>query len=680
MRLNPSQQHAVEFVTGPCLVLAGAGSGKTRVITNKIAHLIRVCGYQARHIAAVTFTNKAAREMKERVAQTLGRKESRGLLISTFHTLGLEIIKRDYAALGMKANFSLFDDQDQLALLKELSEKWLDNDKTLLQQLISTISNWKNDLIDPAGAATLARSERDKLFAHCYGLYHDHMRACNILDFDDLILLPTLLLQRNEEVRERWQNKLRYLLVDEYQDTNTSQYMMVKLLVGNRARFTVVGDDDQSIYSWRGARPQNLVLLKEDFPALQVIKLEQNYRSTQRILKAANILIANNPHVFEKRLFSELGYGESLKVITANNEDHEAERVVGELIAHHFVKKTQYGDYAILYRGNHQSRLFEKMLMQNRIPYRISGGTSFFSRPEIKDLLAYLRVLTNPDDDSAFLRIVNTPRREIGAATLQKLGEWANQRNKGLFKASFDLGLGQYLTGRGLESLQRFTHWMGNIAELAEREPIAAVRDLIHGMDYESWLFETSPSPKAAEMRMKNVNQLFSWMTEMLEGTDLDEPMTLTQVVTRFTLRDMMERGENDEELDQVQLMTLHASKGLEFPYVFLVGMEEGLLPHQSSIDEDNVDEERRLAYVGITRAQKELIFTLCRERRQYGELIRPEPSRFLLELPQDDLAWESERKVVSPQERMQKGQSHLEKIRAQLASAKAANQPAGKE
>ncbi|MFY3758147.1 3'-5' exonuclease, partial [Escherichia coli] len=286
---------------------------------------------------------------------------------------------------------------------------------------------------------------------HCYGLYHAHMRACNVLDFDDLILLPTLLLQRNEEVRERWQNRLRYLLVDEYQDTNTSQYELVKLLVGNRARFTVVGDDDQSIYSWRGARPQNLVLLKEDFPALQVIKLEQNYRSSERILKAANILIANNPHVFEKRLFSELGYGEELKVVTANNEDHEAERVVGELIAHHFVKKTNYGDYAILYRGNHQSRVFEKMLMQNRIPYKISGGTSFFSRPEIKDLLAYLRVLTNPDDDSAFLRIVNTPKREIGPATLQKLGEWANLRNKSLFAASFDVGLGQHLTGRGLE-------------------------------------------------------------------------------------------------------------------------------------------------------------------------------------------------------------------------------------
>jgi ATP-dependent DNA helicase Rep len=671
MRLNPSQQHAVECVTGPCLVLAGAGSGKTRVITNKIAYLIRQCGYQARHIAAVTFTNKAAREMKERVAQTLGRQEARGLMISTFHTLGLEIIKREYAALGMKANFSLFDDQDQQALLKELAEKWLQDDKTLLQQLISTISNWKNALVDPQTAKGQARSQRDQLFAHCYQLYYDHMRACNILDFDDLILLPTLLLQNNEQVRERWQARVRYLLVDEYQDTNTSQYELVKLLAGQRGRFTVVGDDDQSIYSWRGARPQNLALLQQDFPSLQVIKLEQNYRSTQRILKAANILIANNPHVFEKKLFSQLGQGEPLKVITANNEDHEAERVVGELIAHHFVQKTHYSDYAILYRGNHQSRLFEKVLMQNRIPYRISGGTSFFSRPEIKDLLAYLRILTNADDDSAFLRVVNTPRREIGAATLQKLGEWATTRNKSLFTASFDLGLSQTLSGRGLAALQGFSQWMATLSQRAEREPVAAVRDLLHDMDYQSWLFETSPSPKAAEMRMKNVDQLFSWMTSMLEGSDLDEPMTLTQVVSRFTLRDMMERGESSEDLDQVQLMTLHASKGLEFPYVYLVGMEEGLLPHQSSIDEDNIDEERRLAYVGITRAQQALTFTLCRERRQYGELIRPEPSRVLLELPQDDLDWETQRKALSPVERMQKGQSHLEKIRAQLAQAK---------
>ncbi len=675
MRLNPSQQHAVEYVTGPCLVLAGAGSGKTRVITNKIAHLIRSCGYQARHIAAVTFTNKASREMKERVAQTLGRKEARGLLISTFHTLGLEIIKREYAALGMKSNFSLFDDQDQLALLKELTRQWLEEDKTLLQNLISAISNWKNDLILPAGAAAVAISPQDKLFAHCYQLYDEHLRACNVLDFDDLILLPTLLLQRNEQVRERWQQRIRYLLVDEYQDTNTSQYQLVKLLVGSRARFTVVGDDDQSIYSWRGARPQNLVLLNQDFPALEVIKLEQNYRSSQRILKSANILIANNPHVFEKKLFSELGEGSLLKVITANNEDHEAERVTGELIAHHFIQKTHYRDYAILYRGNHQSRVFEKLLMQNRIPYRISGGTSFFSRPEIKDILAYLRVLTNQEDDSAFLRIVNTPRREIGPTTLQKLGEWASIRNKSLFHASFDLGLAERLPARSLEHLQRFTHWINSLVALCEREPVAAVRDLIHGISYESWLFENSASPKAAEMRMKNVNTLFQWMTEMLEGNDLDEPMTLTQVVTRFTLRDMMERGESDDDQDQVQLMTLHASKGLEFPYVYLVGMEEGLLPHQSSIDENNIEEERRLAYVGITRAQKELTFTLCRERRQYGEQVRPEPSRFLLELPQDDLVWEGDRKKVSSEERMLNSQSRVAGLRAMLEKSKKQNE-----
>lgn len=675
MKLNPGQQQAVEYVQGPCLVLAGAGSGKTRVITNKIAHLIRNTGYQPRQIAAVTFTNKAAREMKERVAQTLGRKEAKGLMISTFHTLGLEIIKREYKALGMKSNFSLFDDQDQLALLKELTFDHLEEDKELLQQLVSQISNWKNALLTPEQAKGLARSEREHTFTECYRRYELHLNSCNVLDFDDLITKPTLLFARDEQARERWQQRIRYLLVDEYQDTNTSQYQLVKLLVGKRAYFTVVGDDDQSIYSWRGAQPKNLVQLSKDFPELRVIKLEQNYRSSGCILNAANILIANNPHVFEKQLFSNLGYGDPMKVITANNEDHEAERVVGELIAHHFINKTDYKDYAILYRGNHQSRIFEKMLMQNRIPYRISGGTSFFSRPEIKDLLAYLRVLTNPEDDGAFLRIVNTPRRGIGPATIQKLGEWANTRDKSLYQASFDLGLGQTLSGQGLAALTNFTGWLAEVEKRVEREPLIAVRDLLHGLDYQSWLFETSASPKAAEMRMKNVDQLFSWMAEMLEGDDLNEPMTLAQVVTRFTLRDMMERGEEAEELDQVQLMTLHASKGLEFPYVFLVGMEEGILPHQSSIDEDNVDEERRLAYVGITRAQKSLFFTLCRERRQYGELIRPEPSRFLYELPQDDLHWDDGKKVVkTAEEKQQAGLRGVAGLKAMLAKKKEEN------
>ncbi|HHF2857348.1 TPA: DNA helicase Rep [Vibrio diabolicus] len=667
MKLNPSQDEAVKYVSGPCLVLAGAGSGKTRVITNKIAYLVQQCGYKARNIAAVTFTNKAAREMKERVGQTLGKAESKGLMVSTFHTLGLNIIKREYKHLGLKAGFSLFDDQDQLALLKELTEKQLDGDKDLLRQLLSCISNWKNDMLTPEQAKARAQGEQQQLFAFCFDMYQKQMKAYNALDFDDLILMPVLLLRNHEDVRQRWQNRIRYLLVDEYQDTNTSQYELVKLIVGERGRLTVVGDDDQSIYSWRGAKPQNLVLLGEDYPNLRLIKLEQNYRSTSRILRAANILIANNPHVYEKSLFSEIPDGEKLKVLLAKNEEHEAERVTGELIAHKFLNRTDYRDYAILYRGNHQSRLIEKSLMQNRVPYKISGGTSFFARAEIKDIMAYLRVLVNPDDDNAFLRIVNTPRREIGPVTLEKLGRYANMRGKSLFESSFEMGLEQHLTGRGLENLRRFTQWLVAIADQAERgDTVEAVRSLVRDIHYEDWLYETSASPKAAEMRMKNVSDLYSWIVADLEGDNYDqEEKTLKEVVQRLTLRDMMERGEEDEDSDAVQLMTLHASKGLEFPYVYLIGSEEGILPHQTSIDEDNVEEERRLMYVGITRAQRELTFTMCKERRQFGELIKPTQSRFLDELPFDDVEWEVNKKPVSAEERMAKGQAHIANIRA---------------
>ncbi|ELJ8549524.1 DNA helicase Rep [Vibrio cholerae] len=667
MKLNPRQDEAVKYVSGPCLVLAGAGSGKTRVITNKIAYLVQQCGYKARNIAAVTFTNKAAREMKERVAQTLGKGESRGLMVSTFHTLGLNIIRREFKALGLKAGFSLFDDQDQLALLKELTEKQLDGDKDLLRLLLSTISNWKNDMLTPPQAKAMAKGEQQQLFAHCFELYQKQMQSYNALDFDDLILLPVLLLRSNEEVRQRWQNRIRYLLVDEYQDTNTSQYELVKLLVGERGRLTVVGDDDQSIYSWRGAKPQNLVLLGEDFPNLKLIKLEQNYRSTSRILRAANILIANNPHVYQKALFSELAEGEKIKVILANNEDHEAERVTAEIIAHKFLNRTEYRDYAILYRGNHQSRLIEKSLTQNRVPYKLSGGTSFFARAEIKDIMAYLRVLVNPDDDNAFLRIVNTPKREIGPATLEKLGSYANMRGKSLFTASFELGLEQHLSGRGLDNLRRFTEWLVAIADNAERgNTVEAVRSLVRDIRYEDWLYETSASPKAAEMRMKNVSDLYSWIVADLEGDNPDQQeKSLKEVVQRLTLRDMMERGEENDDSDAVQLMTLHASKGLEFPYVYLIGAEEGILPHQTSIDEENVEEERRLMYVGITRAQRELTFMVCKERRQFGELIKPTQSRFLDELPQEDIEWEVKKKVVTQEERMAKGQAHIANLRS---------------
>ncbi|MFT6984911.1 MAG: ATP-dependent DNA helicase Rep [Psychromonas sp.] len=666
MKLNPGQDAAVKTISGPCLVLAGAGSGKTRVITNKIAYLIQHCDYQAKNIAAVTFTNKAAREMKERVSKTLGRKESRGLMVSTFHSLGLNIIKREYKTLGMKAGFTLFDDQDTLALLKELTEKQLQEDPDLLKALVTQISNWKNALVLPPQAIKQAKGERDVLFAHCYDLYQRQLKAYNALDFDDLIVLPTLLLTLKEEVRLRWQKKIRYLLVDEYQDTNTSQYELIKALVGERARFTVVGDDDQSIYSWRGARPENLLLLQKDFPQLKVVKLEQNYRSSQRVLKAANVLIANNPHEFDKRLFSELAYGESIKVLFAKNEQHEAQRIVMELSGHKFMNGAAFSDYAVLYRGNHQSRLLEKVLMENRIPYRISGGTSFFARSEVKDIMAYLKLLVNHDDDNAFLRVVNTPRRGIGPNSLEKLGTYANLRDSGLFSCSFEMGLEQSLSGKGLQSLQAFTRWLVELNNRLKREePVDVVRDLIRDIGYEDWLYESSPSPKAAEMRMKNVSMLFKWVTEMLKGDDLDEEMTLEQVVARLTLRDMLSRNEEEEELDQVQLMTLHASKGLEFPFVYMIGMEEGILPHQVSIDEDNVEEERRLAYVGITRAQKELTFTLAKERNQYGELIKPTPSRFLFELPQDDLDWESGPRKKTDQQKKELADKGIASLRA---------------
>ncbi len=660
MKLNPQQADAVNFISGPCLVLAGAGSGKTRVITNKIAHLVQNCGYKAKEIAAVTFTNKAAREMKERVGQTLGRKEARGLIVSTFHTLGLRILKLEHGILGMKPGFTLFDDQDTRALLDELTEKTFQGDKDLIQKLAWHISNWKNDLIQPEQALASAQFPDQQLMAQFYELYQRHLKAYNALDFDDLIMVPTLLLKHNAEVRQRWQSRLRYLLVDEYQDTNTSQYELVKLLVGERARFTVVGDDDQSIYSWRGAKPQNLVLLKTDFPALKVIFLEQNYRSTGRILHSANILIANNDHVYDKKLFSQLDYGEPLKVLFAKHEEHEAERVVAELVSHKFMNRTDYRDYAILYRGNHQSRLFERCLMSNRIPYKISGGTSFFSRTEIKDIMAYLRLLVNPDDDNAFLRICNVPRRGFGPATLERLGTLANRRHISLFAACFAPDLEEYVPAKGAAIIEGFSRWLVELDDGIKRgDSIAHIRQLVRDINYEDWLYETSPSAKAAEMRMKNVSELYKWITGMLEGDELNEPMTLPEVVSRLTLRDMMERGEEESDADQVQLMTLHASKGLEFPYVYLVGMEEGLLPHQTSIDEDNVDEERRLAYVGITRAQRELVFTLCKERRQYGELIRPEPSRFLMELPQDDLLWEHQKPKQTQEQRQQRGRAH---------------------
>jgi ATP-dependent DNA helicase Rep len=664
--LNPSQQEAARHIDSPLLVLAGAGSGKTRVITRKIAYLIESIGMQPRHITAVTFTNKAAREMKERVAALLRGKNAKGLGISTFHTLGLNIIRREHKLLGLKSGFSIFDAQDAEGLLKELLRKGAGDDEVAASYQWR-ISEWKNDMLSPEQALSRAESDLDQRSALIYAHYQRSLRAFNAVDFDDLILLPVRLFRESPDTLEQWQNRIRHLLVDEYQDTNLSQYELVRQLVGVRQSLTVVGDDDQSIYAWRGARPENLIRLKEDFPRLKVVKLEQNYRSSGRILKAANTLIANNPHVFEKRLWCDLGPGEPIRVISCKNELHEAEKVISEIIHHKFTSGAAHGDYAILYRGNHQAKLFESALRQHNIPYFLSGGTSFFSRAEIKDVMAYLRLLANPEDDAAFLRIVNTPRREIGASTLERLGSYATERDVSLLAACDELGLEQHLSARPLERLREFAGWVRQFQQRAERDhPVETVRDLLKELQYEDWLHEKASSDKVAERRWENVLELVQWLDHLHKGDKVGE--SLAEMVSHLALQDILERQDDDSGNDQVHLMTLHASKGLEFPHVFLVGVEEELLPHKSSIEEDNIEEERRLAYVGITRAQRTLTISFAEKRKRFGEIIACAPSRFLAELPEADLKWEGRQgDSLSREEKQERGNAHLANLRSLL-------------
>ncbi len=632
-RLNPRQQEAVNYVGGPLLVLAGAGSGKTSVITRKIAYLVQQCGIRAQYIVAVTFTNKAAREMKERVGTLLRGGEGKGLTVSTFHNLGLNIIRKEHERLGYKPGFSIFDESDIKALLTDIMQKEYSGDDGV-DEIKNYIGAWKNDLILPEEALEKARNPKEQTAAIVYLHYQRTLRAYNAVDFDDLILQPVKLFQEHPDVLQKWQNKVRYMLVDEYQDTNASQYLLVKLLVKDRAQFTVVGDDDQSIYAWRGARPENLMQLKEDFPSLKVVMLEQNYRSTSRILKCANVLIANNPHVFEKQLWSEMGHGDPIRVIRCRNEDAEAERIAMEILTLHLRTERPYSEFAILYRGNHQAKLMELKLQHHQIPYRLSGGTSFFGRQEVKDLMSYFRLLVNPDDDNAFLRVINVPRREIGSATLEKLGNYATQRKISMYAACDEMGLAEHLDSRFHERLQRFKRWMDGIRrQCAENEPIAVLRSMVMDIDYENWLRQNASSDKVAEFRMSNVWFLIEALKNTLER-DEEGDMTIEQAIAKLVLRDMLERQQEEEEgAEGVQMMTLHASKGLEFPYVFIMGMEEEILPHRSSIEADTVEEERRLAYVGITRARQNLAMTFAASqaqaiRRDHRLLAEPLPRR----------------------------------------------------
>ncbi|MDP1931729.1 MAG: DNA helicase Rep [Gammaproteobacteria bacterium] len=659
-RLNPRQLEAVKYISSPLLVLAGAGSGKTSVITQKINYLINECGYPAHKIAAVTFTNKAAREMKERVGKLAqgpdGASNTRGLTISTFHHLGLTIIRREHAKLGFKSGFSIFDSQDSMALLKSLLHKDTELGDDQLKAIQNTISNWKNQLVMPDQANLLAADPEQVFAARVYTQYQRHLSAFNAVDFDDLILLPVMLLQTQSDVLERWQNRIHYLLVDEYQDTNTGQYLLVKLLLGPRNGLTVVGDDDQSIYSWRGAKPENMVQLEKDYASLKVIKLEQNYRSNNNILTAANTLIANNPHLYEKKLWSQLGVGDQIRVITTPNQDAEVERIANEILSLCVNQRLRFRDFAVLYRGNHQAKALEIQLQAHQIPYQITGGTSFFSRTEIKDIMGYLRLIVNPDDDNAFLRVINTPRRKIGPSILEGLANYATERQTSLLRACSEVGLGQFLPANKLERLVKFSEWVSHTTERSQRgDSIAAIREMISDMDYEGWLHQNSNSQPAAERAIANVETLIESLQKSLAKSEEDDgDSDIESAINKLILRDLLERQEEEDINNQVQLMTLHAAKGLEFPYVFIMGMEEELLPHRNSIESNDIDEERRLAYVGITRAQKGLTFTLARKRKQYGETVSTTPSRFLDELPQDLLDWEG-RGDSTPEQKQEK-------------------------
>jgi ATP-dependent DNA helicase Rep len=663
MKLNPPQNAAVQYIDGPLLVIAGAGSGKTRVITEKIAYLLTECAFKPDQIYAVTFTNKAAQEMKARISDRLSSKQTRGLNISTFHTLGLKIIRAEHKALGLRPNFSILDQDDAITVLKQVIDKHQINDDFEADYLLRQISLWKNDQKTPSYLISHAANALEAKFAALYKDYQNFLLTYNAVDFDDLILLPQQLLAENSEILEKWYNRVRYLLVDEYQDTNMVQYHLVKQLTFGREAFTIVGDDDQSIYAWRGAKPDNLGKLQTDFPRLKIIMLEQNYRSTTTILNSANHLIANNPHVFTKKLWSDLGSGNPIRIIETKDESDEALRVAHEIFNHQKMQQSEFRHYAILYRGNHQSRPFEKALRELNIPYQITGGGSFFSKSEIKDVMAYLRLAVNFEDDSAFLRIINVPKRGIGAETVERISNYARERGVGMCAALGELGLTQHLGPKAQQHVQAFYNIFAHFAENIEKNSsIDLVSKLLTEIDYEGWLLQNHEAA-GAKRRWENVNELLEWLNTTMQR----DGMSVAETVQRFALLDIIDRNDRKADLDAVQLLTLHAAKGLEFPFVYLVGMEEELLPHRNSIESDDIEEERRLAYVGITRAQKILTMTMATKRKKFGEWYACKPSRFLEELPPEYLQWQTRTHSAPVEELNAHADAHLLRLNALL-------------
>ncbi|MFN7154001.1 MAG: ATP-dependent helicase [Acidovorax sp.] len=654
--LNLAQLQAVHYTDGACLVLAGAGSGKTRVITMKIAHMIEK-GMDPKRIAAITFTNKAASEMRERAKGLIGRR-AKDVLVCTFHALGVRMVREDGAVLGLKPQFSIMDADDVTGILKEAAGGT--TDMATARQWQWVISKWKNMGLTSEQALAQAADDSERSIAVLMARYEERLSAYQSVDFDDLIGMPLRLLRDFPEVRAKWQALLGHVLVDEYQDTNATQYELLKLLVGERGHFTAVGDDDQSIYGWRGATLDNLKKLPIDFPALKVIKLEQNYRSTSAILRAANNVIGPNPKLFPKTLFSELGEGEPVRVVDADSEEHEADRAVARIQSLRAASNPppDWKGFAILYRANHQAKPFEKALRKANIPYKVSGGTSFFDRAEIKDLCAWFRLWINNDDDPAFLRAITTPKRGIGHTTLASLGAFATQHKQSMFGALFNGMLPAAVPKRAMDGLHEFGRYINYLEYSARRTHGAEdartfLNEWLKEIGYEQHLYDGEDSEKVAAARWSNVMEFCDWMAQRAGGQIDDtsgavvakETKSLLEVSQTIALLSTISEREKDQ--DMVTLSTLHASKGLEWPHVILVGVTEGMLPFKLDDDEgrqhkisddtlQRLQEERRLMYVGITRAQRTLAVSWTKKRKKGREMVAAQPSRFIAEMGLD--------------------------------------------
>lgn len=635
--LNPAQREAVEKTEGPVLILAGAGSGKTRVLTTRIGHLIEDKGVQPANILAITFTNKAANEMRERVEETL-ESDASDMWISTFHSCCVRILRKDINRIGYNRSFVIYDSADQVTLVKDCLKELNLNDKVFEpKMIISTISGAKDKLYDPKQFKAMHMNDnRMSKIAGVYALYQDRLKRNSALDFDDLIFKTVELLKSDKEVLDYYRNRFKYIMVDEYQDTSKAQYELIKILAKEHQNICVVGDDDQSIYGWRGADIRNILEFEKDYDDVHVVKLEQNYRSTQIILDAANTVISNNIERKRKRLWSEKKDGELIKIQVAQDEIEESDFVADMIAKISREQNRSYKDFAVLYRANAQSRSVEDALNRSQIPYNIYGGTKFYERKEIKDLIAYLRVIQNPQDDISIKRIINVPRRGIGLRTIEKIEDRASLKQESIYSVLIDIETNSEISTKARNSISEFVdNVIGTLRTMREVYPVSKlIEKVIESIDYYGYIDELYKGDKEeAEERKDNVKEFISVAMEFEQNSEEKDLETFLTGVA------LTSESSEEEEIDKVSLMTIHTSKGLEFPVVFIVGMEDGLFPIARavrSMSDSEIEEERRLCYVGITRAKEILYLTLTQKRTLYGKTNPSIASRFMEELPKE--------------------------------------------